>query len=177
MRLYDTTFDRTHDQGSLKAWTGGLDSGMTMKQIANGFMASREFQSKCGSLDDAAIVKNVLHREGEATGVQAWVGGLKHSMSRVGIVTGFSESAENVERTKATVDKGLRVTDENAVQVARLYDTTLACQLDAVDLEAWGSGLTGGMTLKRLADGFSEPAEHQVKLAGVIEDGIHVYHG
>jgi hypothetical protein len=58
-RIYETTLDRSHDQGGLKAWVGGLEGGMTIEQIADGFMQSAEFQGKYGSLDDAAFVRQL----------------------------------------------------------------------------------------------------------------------
>jgi serralysin len=152
--MYDTTLDRGHDAGRLKTWVGSLNGGMSLKDIADGFMQSNEFKSKYGSLDDTVVKQlnvNVLGREGETSDVEAWIGGLKGGMSRAEIVTGFSESAENVERSQATVEKGLWITDDHTTQVARLPD--------AVGLEAWVGGLKGGMTLKQLADGFTGSPE------------------
>jgi hypothetical protein len=112
-RMYDTTLDRGHDAGGLRAWTGGLDAGMSLKQIADGFMASPEFQTTYGALDDIAFVKqlylNILDRAGEDTDVQAWVGGLKGSMSRSEIVVGFSESNEHAVKLAGVIDDGIHV--------------------------------------------------------------------
>jgi hypothetical protein len=37
----------------------------------------------------------VLGRDGEQSGIDAWVGGLKGGLSRADIVVGFSDSEEN----------------------------------------------------------------------------------
>ena len=78
-RLYDTTLDRLPDAPGLSGWVGAIKGGMTPQQAANGFTGSPEFQQKYGSLDDTAFVqqlyRNVLDREGEASGVEAWKGG------------------------------------------------------------------------------------------------------
>jgi hypothetical protein len=172
-RLYDAALDRGHDQRGLKAWVGGLVGGLSMNQIADGFMASSEFQNKYGALDDTAFVRqlylNVLGREGEETGVDAWIGGLRGGLSRADIVVGFSESAENIERSRPTVEAGLWLTDEDAAKVARLYDTTLDRLPDAEGLNAWIGGLKGGMSLQDLADGFTGSLEFQNKY-GSLDD-------
>jgi hypothetical protein len=95
-RLYDTVLDRLPDAPGLSGWAGALRGGMTLKTAADGYTGSAEFQMKYGALDDRGFVqqlyRNVLEREGEQSGADAWTGGLKGSMSRADVVLGFSES-------------------------------------------------------------------------------------
>jgi serralysin len=103
-RMFDTTLDRQGDAPGIKGWLGALNGGMTLKQMADGFTGSAEFQGKYGALDDLSFVRqlyrNVLYRDGEEAGVQAWHGGLKGGMGRSDIVVGFSESAEHMIKIK-----------------------------------------------------------------------------
>jgi hypothetical protein len=112
-RLYDTTLDRLPDAPGLSGWLGAIKGGMTPQQAANGFTGSAEFQQKYGSLDDTAFVqqlyRNVLDREGEASGVEAWKGGLQGGMTRADVVLGFSESPEHQNKLAPYIDDGIWV--------------------------------------------------------------------
>ena len=92
-RLYDSVLDRLPDAGGLATWKEALQTGMSLNQVADGFTGSAEFQSKYGNLDDTAFVqqlyRNVLDREGEASGVEGWKGALGTGMSRADVVLGF----------------------------------------------------------------------------------------
>jgi hypothetical protein len=84
---------------------------MTLEQVADSFATAAEFQQKYGSLDDKGFVeqlyRNVLDREGEDSGIEAWHGGLKGGMSRAEVALGFSESAEHQSKSAAYVDDGV----------------------------------------------------------------------
>jgi hypothetical protein len=62
-------------------------------------------------LDDTAFVqqlyRNVLDREGEATGVEAWKGALQGGMTRADVVLGFSESLEHQNKLALYIDDGI----------------------------------------------------------------------
>jgi hypothetical protein len=110
-RLYDTTLDRLPELDGLKAWRGGLDGGLTIKQVANGFITSPEFREKYGSLDDVQFVtqlyRNVLNREPEQSGLNAWVDGLRGGLDRTDVVVEISESPEHRSITAAKIDDGI----------------------------------------------------------------------
>jgi hypothetical protein len=110
-RLYDTVLDRLPDAGGLSGWTGTLKSGWSLKAVAGGFTGSAEFQQKYGALDDVGFVRqlyrNVLDREGEQSGVDAWTGGLKGGMSRSDVVLDFSESQEHINKMAPYIDDGI----------------------------------------------------------------------
>ena len=173
LRLYDATLDRAPDTAGLNAWVGGLRGGMNLVQVADGFVASQEFQVKYGTLDNTSFVQqlyvNVLGREGEASGVQAWVGGLQGGLSRAQIVSMVSETAENIERSRPQVEQGLWRREENAAAVARLYDTTLDRLPDLPGLSALKGGLLGGMTLSQIAGEFTASTEFKSKY-GTLDD-------
>jgi hypothetical protein len=53
------------------------------------------------------LYRNVLDREGEQSGVDAWVGGLKGGMSRAEVALGFLESVEHQSKTATFIDDGI----------------------------------------------------------------------
>jgi Ca2+-binding RTX toxin-like protein len=113
-RLYDTAFSRLPDATGLAYWTHALESGTTLLQVAQGFIASAEFQGPYGALDNTGFVSllynNVLHRAPDAGGLAYWVSLLNTGQdSRAQEVVGFSESAEHVGNTAPHIDHGIWV--------------------------------------------------------------------
>jgi serralysin len=112
-RMYDTTLDRMGDAPGIRGWIGALKSGTTLKAMADGYTGSAEFRGKYGALDDTSFVRqlyrNVLDRDGEESGVKAWVGGLKGGLTRSDIVIGFSESNEHVVKLAGLTDHGVNL--------------------------------------------------------------------
>ena len=110
-RLYDAALDRQADGPGIKGWTDAFKGGMSLKAMADGFTGSTEFQMKYGALDDVSFVRqiyrNVLDREGEQSGVDAWIGGIKGGMSRADVVVGFSESQEHQNKMAPYIDNGI----------------------------------------------------------------------
>lgn len=97
-RLYIASFNRTPDMAGLGFQISALDSGFSLVQIANGFLASPEFSSKYGALDDVSYItqlyRNVLHRDPEQAGLEYHLDDLGHGVTRAQILTNFSESPE-----------------------------------------------------------------------------------
>jgi Ca2+-binding RTX toxin-like protein len=99
-RLYQAAFDRTPDTQGLSDWMRGMDGGMTLAQVAHGFIGSAEFQGLYGaSPSDQAFVtllyQNVLNRAPDAGGQAYWLDELGRGVTRETVLIGFSESAEN----------------------------------------------------------------------------------
>lgn len=100
--LYRAALGRYPDRAGLEYWVG-VSGQITLEDMATSFMASPEFQSKYGALDNAAFVnllyENVLGRAADAGGLAFWVGDLDAGrISRAGVLVGFSESDENKQR-------------------------------------------------------------------------------
>lgn len=111
-RLYQAAFDRAPDTAGLGFWINALDHGAALNDVAQGFVASAEFSSKYGSLDDLGFVnqlyQNVLHRAGEQAGVTYWDGHLAaHDLTRAQVLAFFSESPENQANLVATIQNGM----------------------------------------------------------------------
>lgn len=114
-RMYQAAFNRTPDANGLAAWINYLDQGGTELKMAEQFIGSDEFQFTYGNLNNTAFVKllynNVLHRDGESTGVRAWVDALNNGKPRAEVLFGFSESHENIANIAPLIKNGISYTE------------------------------------------------------------------
>lgn len=99
-RLYQAALNRKPDVGGVGSWTQGMDNGMTIDQVANGFINSAEFKALYGSNPTGTqfltlLYNNVLHRAPDTTGYNNWLNGLAQGMTHEQALIGFSQSAEN----------------------------------------------------------------------------------
>jgi len=98
-RLYQAAFNRAPDDAGLALWSGQLHQGIAVDQVAQGFVASREFAQAYGSLDPSGFVTqlytNILHRAPDAAGQQGWLNALAGGATRAHVLAGFADSNEN----------------------------------------------------------------------------------
>ncbi len=169
VRLYEAALDRLPDQGGLNFWTGAVQNGQPLADLAAAFINSAEFRTRFGDVaDNGAFVDqlylNVLNRPGEAEGRQFWVNSLNNGTSRADVLVAFSEGAENKAGTAALVQNGIWDRSEAAAGVARLYDTAFGRLPDAPGLVSWKSAIeSGGATLAQVAEGFAAGAEFRAQ--------------
>ena len=104
-RLYQAALNRTPEAKGLAYWYQSLRSGATLQDVAHGFLASPEFNATYGSLNNNDFVQqlysNVLHRGGDATGIDYWTSSLNQGSSRENVLLSFSDSFENRLATAA----------------------------------------------------------------------------
>ncbi len=114
-RMYQASFNRTPDSTGLAGWINYLDGGADPLQMSQLFIDSQEFRQGYGQLDNTSFVQllynNVLHRNGEPTGVAGWVDGLNHGLTRAQVLLGFSESSENVQNVAPAITNGIQYTE------------------------------------------------------------------
>lgn len=93
--LYQAVFGRTADFDGLDFWFEQADKGVSVKSIAQGFMATSEY--KLGALNNAqfvdALYKGVMGRSGEAAGTKFWTDALTAGVSRADVIVAFAEAA------------------------------------------------------------------------------------
>jgi serralysin len=110
-RLYQAAFDRTPDTAGLGYQTHQLDLGYSLAQVANAFIASPEFQSKYGNVDDRQFVtllyNNVLDRAPDQGGLEYHMNDLAHGVTRAQILSNFSESPENQANVIGSIQDGM----------------------------------------------------------------------
>lgn len=169
-RLYDATLARVPDSLGMENWAMRLDSGaFSLGQVANAFVASAEFTNRYGALDNGSFVdllyENVLDREADTNGREAWTGRLESGMSRAEVVMGFSESAEFKASTilHASAFVTTKASSSWVDDVFRLYQATLDRTPDFMGLKNWSDSLGAGRDLGRVVNGFVNSEEFQTK--------------
>jgi hypothetical protein len=109
VRLMTAYFQREPDHGGLTYWANQLRKGRSLRAVSSVLAGSPEFEHKYGKLTNAQFVdrvyRNVLGRAPDPTGLHYWTRKLDaKATSRGGMMASFSESGENVRKTKAYVD-------------------------------------------------------------------------
>ena len=99
LRLYDAAFDRTADGKGLGYWAG-IKESTGLSDIANSFIASAEFNSQNGNLEDDVFIElmysNVLERAADSAGKEYWLDQLDNGVERGTVMVGFTESDESM---------------------------------------------------------------------------------
>ncbi|MBB3222762.1 DUF4214 domain-containing protein [Pseudoduganella umbonata] len=112
-RLYGAALGRLPDEGGLGYYIDRLDAGVSLRQVAAGFVASPEFRDLYGAnpTNEAvvtALYRNVLDREPEPAGLAYWVDMLASGRDTLaGVVIGFSESRENYYQLVGVMEQGM----------------------------------------------------------------------
>jgi hypothetical protein len=120
-RLSQAAFNRAPDVAGLSYWIETMDRGVLFLDIARSFAASAEFKRVYGiNPTNTEIVQrlyqNILGREGEAAGVNYWVGILGRA-SVADALMGFSESLENQQGVNAAIVNGVRYRESSATYI------------------------------------------------------------
>ena len=114
-RLYQASFDRTPDAEGLGFWIDALDKGeIDLKQAAEFFMLSEEFQAAYGSPEEVTDVLfltllyvNALDRRPDGDGFVYWREQQDQGVTRAEMMVYFSESAENIAQVAPAIDDGI----------------------------------------------------------------------
>lgn len=117
-RLYQAAFNRKPDLPGLGYWIAANQQGRNLLGIAGDFIASNEFKTMYGaSPSHLQLIKsyynNVLHRDGEPAGIAWWVAQMDTGADPAGVLSGFSDSAENKNNLQAALQNGLDYTPFN----------------------------------------------------------------
>ena len=99
LRLYDAAFDRDADGKGLGYWLE-IKETTGLGDIANSFIASAEFNSQNGNLEDDAFIElmysNVLERTSDSAGKEFWLDQLDNGAERGAVMVGCTESDESM---------------------------------------------------------------------------------
>lgn len=112
-RMYQAAFGRTPDEPGLGYWVDQMQKGLSIEEMAIGFINSVEFKELFGSdqSDDsfvASIYENVLGRAPDQAGLNWWVEQLENgNYNRSSVLVGFCESPENVELVMPDIENGI----------------------------------------------------------------------
>lgn len=115
-RIYQAAFARTPDLAGVGYWMSVMDGGTSLKTVAEGFVASKEFKDLYGAAPTnleivTKFYQNVLQRPGEQAGIDWWTGLLNAGTLTVAeALVGFSESAENKDALIKIIADGFAYT-------------------------------------------------------------------
>jgi Tol biopolymer transport system component len=115
-RIFQAAFARAPDEGGLGFWMAMMDKGVSLNAVAQGFVDSAEFADRYGAKPThrelvEKFYENILHRPGEAAGIDWWTGQLDKKLSTVAeVLAGFSESAENQAALVGVTASGIEYT-------------------------------------------------------------------
>jgi len=176
-RLYLAALGRPPDGPGLLAHSRALLSGTSLSSDAAGFVNSAEFARLYGTNQpDAAFVntlyQNVLHRAGDAAGVQVWNNALAGGRSRADVLVDFSESDEN--RRTLQANPNLSYSETAEAQAERLYDAAFGRAPDAAGFGVLTRAMLNGTTLQQAALGFLQSGEFANRYGGTGDNGALV---
>ncbi|MCA1856707.1 DUF4214 domain-containing protein [Massilia oculi] len=114
-RVYQAAFDRKPDVPGLSFWMFNMDNGVSLVEVANGFLQSNEAIRLYGASPTAEefvgkLYQNVLHRAPEQAGFDFWVSAIRAGYSRADLLAQFAESAENRAQVIAAIEGGIDYT-------------------------------------------------------------------
>ncbi|TCD11308.1 DUF4214 domain-containing protein [Oricola cellulosilytica] len=168
-RMYDSALDRDADYGGLFNWIASLDAGLGGIGLAEYFVTSQEFTQTYGALGNTEFVtllyENVLDRSPDQPGLDYWVDLLDFgSNSRAEVLYGISESVEHISiMASDRVSGSIWLGDDNAMEIARLYNVALDRAPDADGLSQWIASYKEGQRLENIAESFVNSAEFAAK--------------
>lgn len=112
-RIYQAAFDRTPDAAGLGYWMSRMDSGLSLEQVAQGFLGSTEFRVLYGSNPSTStfvskLYFNVLHRTPETSGYNYWNSLINTGkINKAQALAEFSESTENQIQVAGAIQQGM----------------------------------------------------------------------
>jgi hypothetical protein len=103
---YRRYLGRNPDAAGLANWVGSMQHGLTDEQLEAAFIGSPEYIQSHGGTGEAWVVglyRDLLGRDPDAQGLQAWLNALRGGMSPGQIALGFAASGER-EGQRITAD-------------------------------------------------------------------------
>ena len=95
--LYETTFGRAADAYGLEFWFNMARAGVSLNDIAKGFVNSAEYASTVGNITDAVFVNNLFKQtyghEATAAQVLEWTSKLSSGSDRADLIETFAAAA------------------------------------------------------------------------------------
>jgi subtilisin-like proprotein convertase family protein len=115
-RIFQAAFNRAPDKAGLGYWMSALDHGVSLLDVTNGFIQSKEFKDLYGTNPtNADLVNkyyaNILHRAPDAAGAEYWTKLLdQHTVTNADVLMSISESAENQAALVGVLQNGFEYT-------------------------------------------------------------------
>jgi len=116
-RIYEAVLGRAPDLEGLGYWINDMDNGVSLTTIAQGFIASPEFQGKYGANPSYEtylnlLYNNILGRAPDTVGMNYWVSNMQRGIdSPAAVLASFSEGYENTANVAPAIANGIYYTD------------------------------------------------------------------
>lgn len=159
--LYQALLGRDADAAGSSAWQGLLANGGSLTEVASAIALSSEAiqLDQSNGTFVSQLYSNVLGREADQAGLEAWVGQLFSGASRADVINGIVGSTEAGQKADSDF-------------VDTLYHNALGRDADAAGKAAWTTALANGASHADVALGIvgsTEAADHI--------DNVVVLHG
>jgi len=167
--LYLEILEREPDNGGWDAWVGAILDGMSLAQVRQNFLTSPEYKALQLKKKNAALIPGyrnqvralyleLLGREPDAGGWDAWVNNMLNGMTIAQVRQHFMNSPEYKARQAQLKDATYRA------QVRALYLELLKREPDAGGWNGWVANMHNGMSLAQVRQHFINSAEYKALL-------------
>jgi Ca2+-binding RTX toxin-like protein len=115
-RIYEAVLGRAPDLEGLGYWINDMDNGVSLTTIAQGFIASLEFQGKYGANPSYEtyinlLYNNILERDPDPDGLNYWVSNMQNDVDTpAAVLASFSEGFENTANVAPDIANGIYYT-------------------------------------------------------------------
>ena len=115
-RIYEAVLGRAPDLEGLGYWINDMDNGVSLTTIAQGFIASPEFQGKYGANPPYQaylnlLYNNILGRVPDTEGMNYWLTNMQDGVDTpAAVLASFSEGYENTANVAPDIANGIYYT-------------------------------------------------------------------
>lgn len=162
LRLYQGILDRDADVEGAKFFTGFVNNGGSLTDVANAFLSSSEFAGVNNAADVNDLYQALLGRTADDAGADAWTSLLANGGSLADVAAAISVSAE-----------AQALDESNGTFVENLYEAALGREADEAGLQNWVSQLFNGASRAEIAQSIVGSAEAASKANADFIDSLY----
>ena len=162
LRLYEGILGRDVDLGGAQHFTGLVEAGTSLTDIANAFLNSAEFGGAAIEASIDSLYTSLLGRGAESAGSDSWEAIIANGGSLADVAAGIAGSAE-----------AQALDQSNGDFVRELYTNALGRPADDAGLDAWVNQLFNGTSRGEVAAGIVGSAEAAAKIDSDFIDGLY----
>jgi len=162
LRLYQGILGRDADLEGAKAFTGLVNEGTSLTDIANQFLNSAEFGGAATEASINDLYNTLLGRDADEAGSDAWQAVLANGASLADVAAAIAVSEEAQDRDQSNGDF-----------VRDLYTSVLGREADEAGLDAWVSQLFNGTSRADVAKGIVGSVEATDKSNSDFIDALY----
>lgn len=163
LRLYQGILGRDADQGGAQAFTGLVEAGTSLTDIANQFLNSAEFGGAATEASIDSLYTSLLGRGADEAGSDSWEAIIANGGSLADVAAGIAGSAEAQELDQSNGDF-----------VRELYTNALGRPADDAGLDAWVNLLFNGTSRGEVAAGIVGSVEAANKTDSDFIDSLYL---